>query len=59
MHVMPIVVWLQHNSILLVFAVFVLIVLATYWPGRKSSIERNGRIPLADDRQGVRCADQD
>ena len=28
--------WLQHNSIVLVFAVFVLIVLTTYWPGRKS-----------------------
>ena len=33
-----------------VFAVFVLIVLTTYWPGRKSQIERNGRIPLEDDR---------
>jgi cbb3-type cytochrome oxidase subunit 3 len=42
--------WLQHNSILLMFTVFVLIVLATYWPGRKASIERNARIPLDDDR---------
>jgi cbb3-type cytochrome oxidase subunit 3 len=28
----------------------VLIVLTTYWPGRKSTLERNGRIPLDDDR---------
>ena len=44
------VMWLQHNSIVLVFAVFVLILLTTYWPGRKSQIERHGRIPLDDDR---------
>jgi cbb3-type cytochrome oxidase subunit 3 len=50
MDVMPILVWLEHNSIVLVLTVFVLIVLTTYWPGRKSSIERNGRIPLDDDR---------
>ena len=47
---MSIVLWLQHNSILLVFAVFVLIVATTYWPGRKRSIERHGRIPLDDER---------
>jgi cbb3-type cytochrome oxidase subunit 3 len=50
MDAMHILMWLEHNSILLVFTVFVLIVLTTYWPGRKSSIERNGRIPLDDDR---------
>jgi cbb3-type cytochrome oxidase subunit 3 len=50
MDVMQILMWLEHNSILLVFTVFVLIVLTTYWPGRKSSMERNGRIPLDDDR---------
>jgi cbb3-type cytochrome oxidase subunit 3 len=33
-----------------VVGVFVLIVLTTYWPGRKSRIERHGRIPLEDDR---------
>ena len=33
-----------------VIAVFVLILLTTYWPGRKSQIERHGRIPLEDDR---------
>jgi cbb3-type cytochrome oxidase subunit 3 len=50
MDVMTIVMWLEHHSILLIFTVFVLIVLTTYWPGRRSSIERNGRIPLDDDR---------
>ena len=50
MDMMPIIVWLQHYSILLVFAVFALILLTTYWPGRKSQIERHGRIPLDDDR---------
>jgi cbb3-type cytochrome oxidase subunit 3 len=50
MDMMPFIMWLEHNSILLVFTVFLVIVLTTYWPGRKSSIERNGRIPLDDDR---------
>ena len=49
MQVMPVILWLERNSILLVLAVFVLIVAATYWPGRKRSIERHGRIPLEDD----------
>jgi cbb3-type cytochrome oxidase subunit 3 len=47
---MILVMWLQHNSILLVFAVFVLILLTTYWPGRRSIVEQHGRIPLDDDR---------
>ena len=29
--------------------VFVAIVAATYWPGRKTKIEQQGRIPLEDD----------
>jgi cbb3-type cytochrome oxidase subunit 3 len=48
--IMPIIQWLQHNSILLMFSVFVLILAVTYWPGRKAGIERNGRIPLDDGR---------
>jgi cbb3-type cytochrome oxidase subunit 3 len=47
---MILIMWLQHNSILLVFAVFVLILLTTYWPGRRSIVEQHGRIPLDDDR---------
>ena len=40
---------IQHNWIVPVFVVFVLLVATTYWPGRKSSIERHARIPLEDD----------
>ena len=47
---MSIITWLQHNWIVAVVAVFVLIVITTYWPGRKSQIERHGKIPLEDDR---------
>ena len=50
---MAIIHWLQHYSIVAVFVVFGLIVVTTYWPGRRSAIERNGRIPLDDDREGV------
>ena len=42
--------WLQHHRIVPLFGIFVLIVVTTYWPGRKSLIERHGRIPLDDDR---------
>ena len=42
--------WLQHHSIVLMFTVFVLILLATYWPGRKPHIEQHAHIPLDDDR---------
>lgn len=51
--------WLEHYSIVAVFAVFVLLLATTYWPGRKASIERHGRILLDDDRQGASGADQD
>jgi cbb3-type cytochrome oxidase subunit 3 len=47
---MSIITWLQHNWIAPVAVIFVLIVVTTYWPGRKSQIERHGRIPLEDDR---------
>ena len=47
---MQLVMWLQHHWIVPVFAIFVLIVVTTYWPGRKSEIEQHGRIPLEDDR---------
>lgn len=47
---MNVIVWLQHNWIAPVIVVFLLILLTTYWPGRKSRIERHGRIPLQDDR---------
>jgi cbb3-type cytochrome oxidase subunit 3 len=47
---MSIISWLQHNWIAPVVLVFVLILITTYWPGRKAQIERHGQIPLEDDR---------
>ena len=48
--VMDIIVWMMRYSIVGVGLVFLMILLTTYWPGRKSGIERNGHIPLEDDR---------
>ena len=42
--------WIQHHSIVAMLTVFVLIVAATFWPGRKSRFERDASIPLNDDR---------
>ncbi len=50
MEIMPIIQWLQHHSILWMFAVFLLIVAITFWPGRQTRFERDGHIPLEDDR---------
>lgn len=52
---MTIILWTQHYWIAPVFAVFSLILLTTYWPGRRAEIERKGRIPLDldDDREGA------
>ena len=47
---MNLIMWLQHNSILAIMLVFLLIVLTTYWPGRRSQMEQHGRIPLEDER---------
>jgi cbb3-type cytochrome oxidase subunit 3 len=41
--------WLQLHSIIWMTAVFSLIALTTYWPGRRASLERNGSIPMRDD----------
>jgi cbb3-type cytochrome oxidase subunit 3 len=41
--------WLQHYGLVAMVAVFVLIFVTTYWPSRKSQVERLGRIPLDDD----------
>jgi cbb3-type cytochrome oxidase subunit 3 len=50
MSVMAIIVWMMQHSIVLMLLVFVLILVTTYWPGRRARIERNGFIPLEDDR---------
>jgi cbb3-type cytochrome oxidase subunit 3 len=41
--------WLEHYSVVWMFLVFVGIVAATYWPGRKAKIEQQGRIPFKGD----------
>lgn len=42
--------FIHVHSILAMIGVFLLIVGTTYWPGRKSKVERAGMIPLDDDR---------
>ncbi len=42
--------WLVRYGIVAIVTVFVLIALTTYWPSRRAQIERNGLIPLQDDR---------
>jgi cbb3-type cytochrome oxidase subunit 3 len=49
--------WLEHRSVVLVLAGFVLAALAAYWPGRRPAIEQHGLIPLNDDEGGPRHAD--
>jgi cbb3-type cytochrome oxidase subunit 3 len=46
---MSIVKWLEHYSVVIMTVIFVAIVVSTYWPGRKASIEKQGHIPLEDD----------
>ncbi len=46
----PLVAWLQLHSVLAMIVVFALLVITTYWPGRRAEIERNGMIPFHDDR---------
>jgi cbb3-type cytochrome oxidase subunit 3 len=41
--------WLEHYSVVVLTVLFVLIVAATYWPGRKAEIEKQGLIPFEDD----------
>jgi cbb3-type cytochrome oxidase subunit 3 len=40
---------LEHYSVVAMVLVFVGIVAATYWPGRKAKIEQQGQIPFEDD----------
>lgn len=47
---MAIVHWIQHYSVVFMLGVFLMILATTFWPGRKAKFERDGRIPLEDDR---------
>jgi len=50
MHIMDLIQWVRTYSVVPMLAVFLLIVIAAYWPRQKARIERNGLIPLQDDR---------
>jgi cbb3-type cytochrome oxidase subunit 3 len=45
-----IVLFLEHNSIVVVMGVFCLIVLWAYWPSHKTAIEADAQIPFNDDK---------
>jgi cbb3-type cytochrome oxidase subunit 3 len=40
--------WIDSVLLLFGMVVFIAILLATYWPGRRDSIERNAQIPFHD-----------
>jgi len=42
--------WLRDYSIVLMLLTFVTMMVLTFWPGRKKRFERDGDIPLQDDR---------
>ncbi len=47
---MEIILFLMRHSIVLVGAVFVVLVVVIYWPGRRAGFEHDANIPLRDDR---------
>ncbi len=44
-----VILWLRDHSVLPMMAVFIIIAAATYWPGRRKSIESHGAIPFRDE----------
>ena len=42
--------WLRDYSIVLMLLTFVVLMALTFWPGRKQRFDRDGQIPLQDDR---------
>ena len=46
---MDIIIFLIRYSIVPVMLVFVLLVVITYWPGRRARFDRDAQIPLRDD----------
>ena len=47
---MRVIQFLRAWSIVFMFVTFVLILALTFWPGRRQRFERDGQIPLQDDR---------
>ena len=41
--------WIEHYAVVAMTVVFLVIVVSTYWPGRKADIEKQGLIPFKDD----------
>jgi cbb3-type cytochrome oxidase subunit 3 len=42
--------WLQHHSVVMMGGVFIMILVTTFWPGRRATFDKVARIPLDDDR---------
>lgn len=42
--------WLQQHSIAVMLPVFTMILVTTFWPGRKAGFDKIAHIPLDDDR---------
>lgn len=42
--------FLRDYSIVFMAVTFVLLLVTTFWPGRRERFERDGQIPLQDDR---------
>lgn len=47
---MAIIQWLQHHSVIMMGAVFIMILVTTFWPGSKATFDKAAHIPLDDDR---------
>jgi cbb3-type cytochrome oxidase subunit 3 len=42
--------WLRDYSIVLMLFTFSMLIVLTFWPGRRKRFDRDGQIPLQDDR---------
>ncbi len=43
------IVWAQQHGVAAVTVVFTVIIVTTFWPGSKTTLERHGHIPLDDE----------
>ena len=46
---MSVLLFLMRHSIVLVGTVFLLLLVTTYWPGRRARFDHDANIPLRDD----------
>jgi cbb3-type cytochrome oxidase subunit 3 len=51
MPMLAIILFLRDYSPVFMAAAFALLVVTTYWPGRRDRFERDGMIPLEDDAE--------